>query len=223
MQKVRTKARTPWISVPRAQLICRSACWATNAQSVHSSNLTLTLNAADRIEQLFGGSGNDDLTGNSLDNTLGGSAGNDTLHGRAGNDLLDGGAGDDRYDFGPSWGLDIVAEADGGGSDTLDFANVTMGLTVAVDQTLAIVATEGQLSQTVFHTGTYLETIVTGAGDDLFAISPSPLIAYTLRAGAGTDTLDFDSHGALVSQTANVITTVGYAPVTHSGFETVNT
>ena len=48
------------------------------------------------IENLTGGSGDDQFTGNALANILSGRAGNDTLDGGAGNDMLDGGDGIDR-------------------------------------------------------------------------------------------------------------------------------
>ncbi|MEL6979362.1 MAG: cadherin domain-containing protein [Pseudomonadota bacterium] len=61
----------------------------------------------EEIENVIGGSGDDNLTGDDGVNRLEGGAGNDTLRGNGGNDTLLGGAGDDR----------ILA---GGGDETLD-------------------------------------------------------------------------------------------------------
>ncbi|MEZ6032938.1 MAG: Calx-beta domain-containing protein [Planctomycetaceae bacterium] len=80
----------------------------TTAQIVNS-NLTLTLNSAVSIENVFGGSGNDTLIGNTLANTLVGGVGADSLNGGDGNDslIIDeldtsvvGGAGYDRVTLG---------------------------------------------------------------------------------------------------------------------------
>jgi Ca2+-binding RTX toxin-like protein len=78
-------------------LINLTVSLGSNSAQPRHANLTLTLSGADRIENLFGGAGDDTLTGNALDNTLGGGEGNDTLDGRAGTDVLDGGTGEDRY------------------------------------------------------------------------------------------------------------------------------
>lgn len=76
---------------------------ATSAQTVNP-NLTLTLTAANQLDNVTGGSGSDRISGNGLDNTLVGGAGDDTINGQAGddnllgedgNDTLVGGAGDD--------------------------------------------------------------------------------------------------------------------------------
>jgi serralysin len=50
------------------------------------------------IENVRGGSGDDDIVGNAADNTLWGNAGDDDLVGFAGNDILLGGDGDDDLD-----------------------------------------------------------------------------------------------------------------------------
>ncbi|MFO1003249.1 MAG: M10 family metallopeptidase C-terminal domain-containing protein [Planctomycetaceae bacterium] len=55
---------------------------------VINSELTLTLSAANTIENVIGGSLSDILIGNSLANTLTGNGGDDVLAGRAGNDTL---------------------------------------------------------------------------------------------------------------------------------------
>jgi hypothetical protein len=47
------------------------------------------------IENIVGGSGNDDLAGDGLSNSINGASGHDTLRGGAGDDVLEGGAGAD--------------------------------------------------------------------------------------------------------------------------------
>ncbi len=114
---------------------------STAIQPVHF-NRTLRLGSSSAIENLIGGSGNDTLIGNGLANRLTGNAGNDLLIGDGGDDTLVGGLGDDTYRFNnaSSAELDIVIEAAGQGTDTLDFASVTVAITLnlalATDQSI---------------------------------------------------------------------------------------
>jgi Ca2+-binding RTX toxin-like protein len=71
-----------------------------------TNNIAIAYNC--KIENAFGGKGNDTLIGNEYDNileggegsdTISGGAGRDTIVGGAGNDVLDGGEGQDRADF----------------------------------------------------------------------------------------------------------------------------
>src|SRR5207302_1947917 len=82
------------------------------AQTVNG-NLTLTLSAADTLENVLGGAGADLILGNALNNSLAGDGGNDTLSGGAGNDTLSGGAGNDVFVFAADSAL---------GQDTIDEA-----------------------------------------------------------------------------------------------------
>lgn len=86
----------------------------TVAQTVNP-NLTLTLTAANQIENVTGGSGSDFVSGNGLNNFLVGGAGDDqmnaqtgddTLLGDSGNDIVIGAAGDD--DLTGGMGNDIL-------------------------------------------------------------------------------------------------------------------
>lgn len=75
-----------------------------------------TIGAAGEIENVVGGSGNDQLTGNDLSNLLIGNGGNDTLTGNGGDDILIGGQGNDVLKG--SSGLNLLIG--GAGSDVLD-------------------------------------------------------------------------------------------------------
>ena len=90
----------------------------TSAQIVNP-NLTLTLSAANQIENGIGGSGNDRIGGNSLNNTLVGGAGDDNLNGQSGDDNLLGEAGNDTL-VGASGEDDLVG---GSGNDLLRGGN----------------------------------------------------------------------------------------------------
>ncbi|WP_299155145.1 hypothetical protein [uncultured Tateyamaria sp.] len=68
------------------------------------------------IENLHGGTGNDDLRGDASKNTILGGSGNDQIHGRFGNDTLSGGSGNDSL-----WGGVGSDHLDGG--DGFDFAH----------------------------------------------------------------------------------------------------
>jgi len=72
----------------------------TSFQTLHATNLTLTLPVGTVIETVLGTKKNDTILGNDADNILVGNAGNDVLQGRAGRDILIGGLGADSLDGG---------------------------------------------------------------------------------------------------------------------------
>lgn len=72
-----------------------------------------------QIENLYGGSGHDELTGNETNNHIKGNAGNDVIHGGNGNDWLEGGAGNDTLNGGE--GDDILMGQ--AGNNTLNGGN----------------------------------------------------------------------------------------------------
>ena len=82
------------------------------------------------VENVIGGSGDDDITGDGGANQISGGAGNDTLHGGEGDDDLAGGSGDDTLYGGDgddnlagNAGVDLI---DGGaGNDTVDYGDHT--------------------------------------------------------------------------------------------------
>jgi Ca2+-binding RTX toxin-like protein len=190
----------------------------TTAQTVVTSSLTLTLNAADTYENVTGGSLNDLLTGNGLGNVLSGGLGNDTLRGGAGDDTLAGGLGNDSYSFtaDSNLGTDTLNES-AGGLDTLDFSTttasgVTVNLGVATTQevnaNLSLIlgadntfenATGGPLADVLI--GNSLANTLTGnAGDD----SLSGLAGNdSLVGGLGNDVSLFAANSPLGTDTLN--------------------
>jgi Ca2+-binding RTX toxin-like protein len=86
-------------------------------------------NVASDVENLVGGSADDQLAGNDGDNALLGNAGNDILGGGGGNDQLDGSAGDDTLAGGT--GSDSIVGGDG--TDTASYAEAGAGVRVVLD------------------------------------------------------------------------------------------
>lgn len=126
------------------------------------------------IENAIGGSGADSLLGNIADNLLEGRGGADTLAGGAGADTLSGGDGDDLYLV--DGAADLVIEAAGGGTDTINIA-------IAVangSYTLGAEVENGTLVNAVAFTlnGNALANRLTGNA-----------LANILNGGAGNDTL----------------------------------
>jgi hypothetical protein len=160
----------------------------TTAQTV-GGGTSIKLNAADAIENVIGGAGNDRLFGNTLNNslvgdagidTLSGGAGIDTLSGGLGNDLLIGGAGDDQFVFN---GISAFAAATFGVDTITDFST----------------GDKLVLSKTVFAA----LTSVAGAGfsaplefavvqDDALAGDSSAFIVYSQNSGS----LFYNQNGA---------------------------
>ena len=176
----------------------------TTAQAVNG-NLTLTLTNTE-VENVFGGSGNDNFTGTAANNSLVGGLGNDTLIGgtgddtlvgESGDDSLTGGLGNDLYIFDTDLfiGTDTIVEAVGGGTDLIDlssstdnghilnlgaFGTQTVNLNFALTLPLGLSEVENVVGgeQDDSLTGSALNnSIVGGDGDDI------------LEGGAGNDTL----------------------------------
>src|SRR5215475_2924466 len=93
------------IGVSAAQLTAADFVFADNASS------TQVVGGTDNADDLFGGSGSDNLYGNAGDDRLFGAAGNDGLQGGAGDDQLFGAAGNDGLEGG--LGADLLDGGDG--------------------------------------------------------------------------------------------------------------
>jgi Ca2+-binding RTX toxin-like protein len=128
------------------------------------------------------------ITGNAGNNQLRGLAGDDTLDGGLGNDTLDGGAGNDVYIVDSS--LDVVVEAAGGGSDSVQ-SSVSYTLGAEIEN---LTLSGAALSN---GTGNSLANILTGNGANnvLSGLAGNDSISGglgndTLNGGDGSDTLN---------------------------------
>jgi Ca2+-binding RTX toxin-like protein len=139
------------------------------------------------IEDIIGSLYADVLTGDSLANVITGNGGNDTLNGMG---------GDDVYLFADDFGQDTVIENAAGGSDTLDFSAVTHALRAEFGPASF---TAGYGVNQVTHTGGQIESLIGGAGDDVFAVLANGVFAGTLDGSAGADTLDYSAYHASVN------------------------
>jgi len=175
---------------------------------------TLTGNALDNV-----------LTGNSAANTLNGGDGNDTLNGLGGSDTMVGGLGDDTYTVDVTG--DVVTEASGAGTDSVNVAISTSGGTY----TLGANVENGTLTNTVAFTltGNALNNILTGnaAANTLNGGDGNDILNGlggndTMVGGLGNDTYTIDATGDVVTEAASAGTdTVNVSIATASGTYTV--
>jgi Ca2+-binding RTX toxin-like protein len=148
------------------------------------SSITYTLGA--NLENLtLIGSGTTNGIGNALTNVVTGNAVNNVLNGGGGADTMVGGLGNDTYVV--DTGTDVITEAVGGGSDSVQ-SNVTYTLAANVENltltgSSAINGT-GNASANVFNGNSAANTFTGAAGND----------TYNFRRTSGVDTLiDNDS------------------------------
>jgi len=161
--------------------------------TVQTTLTSYSLASAANVENLtYIGAGNFSGTGGAGANLLTGGGGNDTLDGGNGNDTLNGGAGDDTYLVDGSG--DVITEAGGGGTDTIQTAltSYTLGANL---ETLAYTGTKnfsgtGNAGANLLSSGAGNDTLDGGAGAD------------TLTGGAGNDTYGVDSAGDVVNEAA---------------------
>ncbi|MBM6582773.1 right-handed parallel beta-helix repeat-containing protein [Microvirga sp. BT689] len=117
-------------------------------------------------------------TGNSAANLLTGNSGNNVLDGQGGADLMTGGAGNDAYVVNHTG--DVVAEAAGGGTDTV-YSSIAYTLGQFVEnlvlQGIAITGSGNDLNNTI---------IGNDAANKLYGLGGDDV----LSGGAGNDTLD---------------------------------
>ncbi|ODS56469.1 MAG: hypothetical protein ABS36_08795 [Acidobacteria bacterium SCN 69-37] len=139
------------------------------------------------VENVVGGSGNDDITGNAADNVIDGGDGNDTIRGGSGNDTLTGGSGTDTASYaGASAGVTVSlatgsAQATGGaGIDTLSgFENL-----------------EGSAHNDTLTGSSAANTLSGGDGDDVLVGAAG---SDTLDGGDGADTIDYRAAASAVT------------------------
>lgn len=133
------------------------------------------------IEGITGSSFDDTLIGNALANVLVGGLGNDLLNGMGGDDAMTGGLGDDTYHV-DSLG-DVVAEADGEGTDTIV---ASLNYTLAEGSSIEALSASGSAGLTL--TGNSAGQAITGGqgSDLLYGLGG----ADVLTGGVGNDLLD---------------------------------
>jgi Ca2+-binding RTX toxin-like protein len=164
-----------------------------------SANLSATA-GADLI-QMFGNSGNNNLTGNSGDNRLVGNAGNDILNGGFGADIMDGGAGNDTY-YVDNAG-DTVVESSTNGTDTV-YASASYSASGQFVENIYITGTDN-----IGVTGNSLNNILLGNSGNNTLNGGSG--ADTMNGGAGNDTYIVDNSGDIVIEGATGSTDAIYA------------
>ncbi|MGH2905629.1 MAG: S8 family serine peptidase [Solirubrobacterales bacterium] len=160
--------------------------------------------------QLDGSNGNDNLTGNDGNDSLLGSYGNDTAYPGNGNDTFQGFDGDDQMVSSP--GADVFV----GGNGTYDAANYgseTANLNISLDD----VANDGAVGEGDNISGD-TETVISGSGNDTVTGNS---LANTLLGGNGTDTID-GGLGADSLQGGGGTDTVTYASRTNPLFVSIN-
>jgi Ca2+-binding RTX toxin-like protein len=134
------------------------------------------------IENVIGGSGNDDITGDEAANRIEGgrgddkidaASGNDVVIGGAGNDTMNGGPGNDVFIFAPGFGNDRVLGFDANPSGGQDFLDISaFGITKTTFATRVkiadigadtLVTIDGNVAQTIRLVGIGDATSVTQA------------------------------------------------------------
>jgi Ca2+-binding RTX toxin-like protein len=199
------------------------------------NSYTLSSTALENLT--FGGTGDFTGTGTSLANVITGGTGNDRLDGLAGSDTLIGGAGNDTYVVAQT--TDVVTEADGEGTDTVE-TSVSYTLSAFVENLTAtgvgninLTGNSGDNTLTgnsganLLNGGGGLDTLAGGAGADTYTVTVgtevivegvgdgadivNASVNYTLGAGQEIERLNL--LGAAVSGTGNALanTIVGNA------------
>jgi Ca2+-binding RTX toxin-like protein len=194
-------------------------------------------------DRLFGEDGWDALFGKAGDDELWAGDGNDLLQGGDGADLLEGGAGDDRMEGGLGDDVyvvdsasDLIAEGDGGGTDTVHAAisfqlaaaleNLTLtgamrldGIGNAADNLLvgneAANRLDGLAGNDTLDGGAGIDTLAGGLGDDTYRVD-SAGDQVVEADGEGVDTVRSSVTLALPDNMERLVL-VGVAPIDGTG------
>jgi Ca2+-binding RTX toxin-like protein len=191
--------------------------------TAHHTGRNLDSSTANLLENVIGGSGQNQLIGNANNNwltggpdmdTLVGGTGSDTLDGGDGNDRLEGGSGQDVYFFDPQTiQTDEVIEDPAPDADWLDFRAIDGSDPIAVDFSSTTVATNSLLTINS-PTPQFLENAAGTDGDDLFTDNDN---SNTFAGGDGNDVYSFITPSAaqtdrLLEQANAGIDTVDFGP-----------
>lgn len=164
-------------------------------------------------DNLLGEAGNDTLWAGVGEDALDGGDGDDELHGQTGNDALEGGQGMDRFLFEEDWGIDTVSDngaaLPAGNTNLLDgdglIFNVPSDLVFSMRQKgFTVVESDDQGpiiigGNSIEYTGSALEYVGGGTGDDLFLMLENPATPVALFGGKGVNTLDYKAFSTNVS------------------------
>ena len=158
------------------------------------------------VEQVYGGSGNDDIYGTAGNNALYGNGGNDTLHAFGGTDALFGGVGNDQVfcaDGGPTY-------VDGGPGTDAATIDATGDTTVNVESVTTVPnpgTTTAQLSGTTYGTpGSYANS-----GNTIAKATDGSLSTYFDAAQANGSAVGIDLGSAQVVSQIKFAPRSGYA------------
>ncbi len=157
-----------------------------SVEKFHADNLAQSIghDVIVDVENIIGGSGDDDIAGNQMSNALAGGAGQDSLSGADGRDTLSGGTGDDVLSGGAASDLvvgedgddHIIQDAWGGydtinggtGLDSLDYSQcMSPGRSFSFDITTGVLSKyqDGAIVGVDVISG--IETILMAPGDDI--------------------------------------------------------
>ncbi len=187
------------------------------ADSIYGLGGNDSISAAGGNDAVDAGGGNDTVDGGSGDNTLAGGAGNDSLVAGGGNDSLDGGSGADSMAGGAGNDIyvvdnaaDVVTEAAGGGTDTVQAGIAyTLGANL---EALVLVGTahvgQGNELDNSLTAGSGANTLMGLAGNDtLLGSTGNDSLdggsgADSMAGGAGNDSYVVDNAGDVVGEAA---------------------
>ena len=160
--------------------------------SNYSSSVSISLGTASVS------AGGISMTVANIEHYIGGK-GDDTIISGTQDELLVGGPGNDTYIFTDNWGKDTVVETVGGGTDIFDFTQVTEDVEIILG---SIIVQDGLGSKTTY-TGSSVETVLGGAGDDtiIFSVDGVQLAGGTgtIDGGPGQNTLNYSAYTSTVT------------------------
>lgn len=175
------------------------------ADTVNASALTgsnrIAVNAGGGLDVLRGGAGADVFrfaAGNLSGDTVAAGLGSDLLVLTTAGTVVVGG-------LGKVSGVETFQLAAGGNALTFSNANFTgvtgakIGVAGGAGNDTINAAAVGAGRSFVFSTGTGLDTVIGGAGDDMFRFAAAALAGDTVRGGTGKDTLVLTTAGALAN------------------------